>query len=300
MKGLEMYSKKYLLLIFTLVLSGATEAKCLSEESDILSECRHTREGDNWCKDNRVGKPYSYDNKCLSNINVKKNSASMSFLKPYKPDSNFKSAGLKFSSGKYLEALLDFKKMANDGNLDAQIFLSIIYSHGVIFSKTLNKEAGKFIPYNEKLAVKWLKKAVDHGDPLSQYQLGVIYSEGKLGIKKDDKKAFKLYEKAAKQGERSSLYNIGNMYRQGRAGLKINYAKAIEYYKWSENASKALGGHHVDALYNIGFLYFQGGYGIKRNLDEAYKYFSISSGYGNEKALIGISMICQQSPQSCK
>lgn len=220
----------------------------------------------------------------------------MSSLSFAEPNSKVKNADFKFSSGKYKEALLDYEKIAKSGNASAQLFLSILYSHGVIYSKDIDEGAKKVIPYNEKLALKWLRKAANQNDPLSLYQLGVIYSEGKLGIKKDDKEAFKLYNEAAKQGHMSGAHNVGNMYRQGRAGLKIDYAKAIQYYQAAEKLANRVGINHANALYNIGFLYYQGGYGIKRNPAEAYKYFSKSNQAGKTDAIISMLAICKENP----
>lgn len=59
---------KYLISIL-LLIPVISVAKCLPEEKDSLSECRYTKEGDTWCKEHRINKPYSYDAKCLSKTN---------------------------------------------------------------------------------------------------------------------------------------------------------------------------------------------------------------------------------------
>jgi len=47
---------------------------------------------------------------------------------------------------------------------------------------------------------KSLKALAEKGDAIAQYNLGVMYDEGK-GVEKDEKEAVKWYRKAAEQGD---------------------------------------------------------------------------------------------------
>ena len=59
-------------------------AECLPEEKEGLSECRHTKYGDDWCKKNRINKPYSYNHKCLLRKGIlKKNDNNISKASKY-------------------------------------------------------------------------------------------------------------------------------------------------------------------------------------------------------------------------
>ena len=62
------------------------------------------------------------------------------------------------------------------------------------------------------------------GDADAQYNLGIMYDNGR-GVIKDEMKAFALYLKAAEQGNASAQYNVGSMYYEGRGVLK-SYSKA--------------------------------------------------------------------------
>jgi len=207
---------------------------------------------------------------------------------------------------KYKKSLKEFEILAEKGNVDAQVFLAFLYSHGTL-EEPLNDEIKKNIPYNEKLALKWLKKS-SKNDFESMYQLGLVYSTGKLGVNKNEKEALKYYQEASKKGHSSAMYNIGNMYKDGRGGLKINYKKAIQHYKDAEKTTYEIGKylgkntHHSKAIYNTGYLYYQGGHGIKRNLHLAYKYFKQASIYGENDGLIAMMALCKENPslKECK
>jgi TPR repeat protein len=83
------------------------------------------------------------------------------------------------------------------------------------------------------------KVRADQGDAEAQYNLGVMYDDGK-GVPRNDAKAFEWYTKAAEQGHADSQYNLGVIYTIGR-GVPKNYAKIFELY------TKAAEQGHVNA-----------------------------------------------------
>jgi hypothetical protein len=58
---------------------------------------------------------------------------------------------------------------------------------------------GKGVPADKAESIRWLTKAADSGDAISQYNLGVLYLQG-LGVEKDITKGTALIKKAADQG----------------------------------------------------------------------------------------------------
>jgi TPR repeat protein len=77
-------------------------------------------------------------------------------------------------------------------------------------------------------ALSLYKEAARQGHVESQYQLGILFSEGKW-IEKDDKRAFKYFKLAADKGHPDAQYNLGACYRDG-IGVEKNYGSAIEYF----------------------------------------------------------------------
>ena len=108
-------------------------------------------------------------------------------------------------------------KTAEQGNLEAQFNLGLMYSNGDGVRK------------DEAEAFKWYMRAAEKGDIKSQHNLGYMYNNGK-GVEEDKKEAFKWYMKAAEQGNNQAQYNLGCMYYNGN-GVEVNYSKAFEWYK---------------------------------------------------------------------
>ena len=78
----------------------------------------------------------------------------------------------------------------------------------------------------------------EQGDSSAQFNLGVIYSNGK-GVRQDYFKAVKWYRKAAEQGQASAQYNLGLMYANGK-GVKQNKTIAKQWFgKACDNKSQS-------------------------------------------------------------
>ena len=70
------------------------------------------------------------------------------------------------------------------------------------------------------------KKLANDGDETAQFNLGVMYANGK-GVPKDYKEAEKWYIMSAKNGNSNALFNLGVMYNNEKApkdNLYIAYA----------------------------------------------------------------------------
>jgi TPR repeat protein len=68
---------------------------------------------------------------------------------------------------------------------------------------------------NYKKASKWYKKAAKQGHAEAQYNLGIMYYNGR-GVDVNYKKAIEWYEKAAEQGLLNAQSNLGVMYQNGQ------------------------------------------------------------------------------------
>ncbi len=66
------------------------------------------------------------------------------------------------------------------------------------------------------------KKLAEQGHASAQYNLGVMYANGR-GVPKDEQQAVVWYRKAAEQGHASAQYNLGNMYANGRGDPQAQY-----------------------------------------------------------------------------
>ena len=75
---------------------------------------------------------------------------------------------------------------------------------------------------------KATQDGANKGKPGSQYNLGLLYQEGK-GVRQDYLKAIKWYEKSANQGYSSAQHALGVIYYNGR-GVRQNSATAKEWF----------------------------------------------------------------------
>ncbi len=83
-----------------------------------------------------------------------------------------------------------------------------------------------------KTAFKELKPVAEQGDSLAQFNLGLMYYNGR-GVTKDHTEAIKWYKKAAKQGRAEAQFNLGLRYIEGQ-GVPRDYVKA---YMWQDIAA---------------------------------------------------------------
>lgn len=180
---------------------------------------------------------------------------------------------------------------ANEGNVDAQCFLGIVYSVG-----QYNVEQ------NYAEAIKWFTMAAEQGEPTAQYNLSLFYIEG-FGVAPDTVQAQKWYDMALKQNpdlpplivERPatndfdlSLLNKGK--KKGKNSEKISsktkakFAEALKKYRPRAEAGDAI------AQYNLGVLYNEG-LGTPRNYKEAMKWFLMAAEQGDADAQNNIGIM---------
>ena len=117
-------------------------------------------------------------------------------------------------------ALEEQKTLAEQGNLEAQIYLASLYRHG------------NGVAQDYKTAVKWFARAAEQGHAVAQYNLGIMHSFG-LGVVPDYKASVKWYTRAAEQGNPIAQYNLARLYYLGQ-GVKENLAYA---HMWANHAS---------------------------------------------------------------
>jgi TPR repeat protein len=163
----------------------------------------------------------------------------------------------------YQTAYSIFLPLAEQGNHDAQNYLSLLYQYGSGVSQ------------DDKKAFYWKRKAVESGDEIWQYQVGNLYYQGK-GTIQSFKDAANWFRKAAEKGHVSSQIALAYMYRDGKGVLK----SSKEAFNWFMKA--AIQGR-AEAQYSIGYFY-DTGEGIQKNPKQAFNWFMKAALQGNAKA----------------
>lgn len=93
-----------------------------------------------------------------------------------------------YKRGDYATALREWRPFAEQGYVDAQYNLGVMYA------------GGKGVPRDEAEAARWFRLAAEQGHAGAQSDLAASYRNG-WGIPKDYVKAVIWYRKAAEQGK---------------------------------------------------------------------------------------------------
>ena len=148
------------------------------------------------------------------------------------------------------------KKLAQQGNADAQLNLAGMYNYG----EGVQQDYAK--------AIHWYLKAANQGNADAQFALGVTYFLGD-GVRQDSSKAIYWFLKAANQGHSNAQNLLGMMY--SRKGVHQDYAKAIHWYQKAANQGNTY------AQFNLCMMYADGKGGRQSKI-QAKKWYSEKNG----------------------
>lgn len=95
----------------------------------------------------------------------------------------------------YKTALREFSLFAEQGDINAQVNLGIMYKNG------------QGTPKDEQQAVMWYLRAAEQGDPGAQNNLGSMYAEGQ-GVAKNEQQAYFWYLLASATGYEKAKKNM--------------------------------------------------------------------------------------------
>jgi TPR repeat protein len=131
---------------------------------------------------------------------------------------------------------------------------------------------GQGIPKNATAAVKWYRKAGDHGNKVALVCLGIMYGQGD-GISQDYAEAAKWYRKAAAQGSAEGQTLMGAVFFEG-VGVPQDYTEAARWYR------KAAEQGDPDAQFNLGVMYGNG-QGLEQDLVQAHIWINLAASHSN-------------------
>ena len=151
-----------------------------------------------------------------------------------------------------VQAIKCWRKAAEQGNADGQLYLGWMYANGTGIDK------------DQVEAVKWYRKAAEQGNADAQCNLGWI-CQNSTGVTKNFVEAVKWYRKAAEQNNANAQYNLGLMYANGQ-GVDKDVTEAVKWYR------KAAEQGNADAQSNLGVMYANGT-GVTKDESEAMKWY---------------------------
>lgn len=144
----------------------------------------------------------------------------------------------------------------------------------------MNHGAASLTPDSE-VALNWLIKAAEAGEPRGQSQLASFYRKGII-VTKDVSKALYWYKEAIKNDSDSARYNLANLYLDGLEGVTKNIDKAMSLYLTAANQG------HDDSKVALGGIYYSDKYGQK-NEQQAFYWLNAAASNGNSYGKTGLA-----------
>lgn len=127
------------------------------------------------------------------------------------------------------------------------------------------------------------QKDAENGDPVAQYNMGVVYQQGLSGEKVDLDKAVYWFEKAAKRGEEDAKYNLGVIYISDNSKYR-NVKKAMEIFL------EGMGKNDAESINQLGIIYKDG---IDTSVDntKALSLFKQAANLGSNSAQFNLGIM---------
>ena len=116
----------------------------------------------------------------------------------------------------YVEAVLWYRRSADQGHPLGQAFLGFMYS------------TGRGVQQDHEVAVRWYRRSAEQGHALGQANLGLMYLSGRR-VPQNDAEALRWFRLSAEQGHAFGLANLGFMYENGR-GVRRVRVEAVRLY----------------------------------------------------------------------
>jgi len=131
-------------------------------------------------------------------------------------------------------------------------------------------------------ALRLFRPLADQGNVASQFNLGIMFSQGQ-GTPKDAAEAAKWYRLAADQGYANAQIKLGVIYMTG-LGVSRNYAEAMKWYRLAADQGDGT------AQFNLALMY-QTGQAVPKNDVLAYMWATLAMKHGNQSAVAYQKMI---------
>ena len=196
-----------------------------------------------------------------------------------------------WSVGQDPDAIIETRRLAEQGDADAQYNLGYRYVTGI------------GVPQDRAEAVRWLRLAADQGHTQAEDFLGRMPPMGSqratdnvaetelpatlppaTGQSPRSGNPFRVpsLRTDAEQGDADAQFNLGVMYDSGRGVLK-DQAEAVRWYRLAAEQG------HADAQFNLGAMYANG-VGVPRDDAEAVRWYRLSADQGNADAQFNLGV----------
>ncbi len=166
-----------------------------------------------------------------------------------------------------LRALRFLQYATERKNIYAQFAMACFYENGI---------AG-ILPINDKLSLKLYQLAADQGLAGAQFNLGLAYEKGSLGLNVNPTEALRLYQLAADHGHAEAQNELACIYENGELGLDVNPAEALRLYQLAVDKGLAA------AQCNLALAFENGKLGLDVNPAEATRLYRLAADHGDQR-----------------
>ncbi len=141
---------------------------------------------------------------------------------------------------------------------------------------------GRGVPQNHHEAVQWYRRAAEQGLAKAQFYLGAGYVLGN-GVQQDDHEAVQWFRRAAEQDHAAAQRILGMMYANGK-GVPQDDREAMHWYRRAAKQGLA------EAQYNLGLMYANG-QGVPQDHHEAVHWYRRAAKQGLAKAQYNLGVM---------
>ncbi len=171
-----------------------------------------------------------------------------------------------------IEELNELEKLAEEGDLDAQIELADLYNEGLRVS------------INIKKALIYYEMAAFQGDLYSIFRLGFYYFNIEFSRISNREKALEYFLMAANLKDDYGQYIVGYCYFKGQ-GIEEDLDEAIKWFKLAAEQEM------VEAQLLLGDIYYKHKRSAKKNTLEAIKWYELAYEHKEVKAAVNLAKI---------
>ena len=125
--------------------------------------------------------------------------------------------------------------------------LSLAFSAPQVSADTIDDALSAYDRGDFDTALKTFRKLAEQGHVIAQYNLGVMYRDGK-GVPQDYAEAVRWYRLAAEQGDAAAQNNLGVMYGRGQ-GVPQDYTEALKLYRLAADQGYAAAQRNLGSMY---------------------------------------------------
>lgn len=173
----------------------------------------------------------------LAQLSEKQRQEYLKNLEVQAPNENtpFEKAFQLFHEEKYTDAADGFKKLSDEGDLDATCVLASLHLQGLGVDQSTEAARALF------------KKAANRNHPLAMLELAMLIEKEK------PQEAFRLYQRSGWAGQPLANLKLGHCYETGDLGVPKNPEQAFSYYEKSANAGIWAAKDKLARCYDLGF-----------------------------------------------